>query len=63
MTNTYTKMTTGSKCVAIVIKNKSAAPFTVGKGIKIVWVVAVNSIPPVKVMPGTLDKLDKMQGI
>ena len=45
MENTYIKMTTGSKCVAIVIKNKTTAPITMGKGIKITWVVAANRVP------------------
>ena len=53
-------MTTGSKHVAIVIKNQMAAPITIGKGIIVIWVVAVNRVPPVEVMPGTLEKLDKM---
>ena len=61
--NTYTKMTTGNKCVPIVIKNQMAALITIGKGIKITWVVAAHRVPPVEVMPGTLEKLDKIQGI
>ena len=63
MATTYTKMTTGSKCVAIVIINQMAALITIGKGIKIAWVVVVNLVPPIEVMPGTLEKLDEMQGI
>ena len=63
MANTYTEMTTGSKHVAIVIKNQMAVPITICKGVKITWVVAANRVPPVEVMPGTLEKLDKMQGI
>ena len=43
--NTYTKMTTGSKCVVIVIKNQMAVSITTGKGIKITWMVAANRIP------------------
>ena len=58
--NTYTKMTIGSKHVAIVIKNQIASLITIGKGIKITQVVAVNRIPPVAVMPGMLEKLDEM---
>ena len=61
--NTYTKVTTGSKCVAIVIKSQMAVPITIGKGIKIVWVVAANRVPPVEVMLGILDKLNEIQGI
>ena len=46
MANTYTEMTTGSKHVAIVIKNQTAVLITIGKGIKIAWVVAANRVPP-----------------
>ena len=63
MANTYTTMTTGNKHVAIVIKNQMAVLITIGKGIKIAWVVAVNRVPPVEVMPGMLEKLDVIQGI
>ena len=58
--NTYTNMTTGSRHVAIMIKNQTAVPFIIGKAVKVTWVVAAKSIPPVKVMPGTLKKLDEM---
>ena len=61
--NTYTEMTTGSRHVAIVIKNKTAVLIIIGNGIKVTLVVAVNSIPPVEVIPGTLETLDEMQGI
>ena len=61
--NTYTEMTTGSKHVAIVIKNQMAVLITISKGFKITWVVAVNRVPPVQVMPGTLEKLFEIQGI
>ena len=37
MANTYTEMTTGSKCVAIVIKSQTVTPITIGKDIKIIW--------------------------
>ena len=63
MANTYNEMTTGSKCVALVIKNQTAAPITIGNSIKIVQVVAVNRVPPVEVIHGTLEKLDEIQGI
>ena len=43
--NTHTEITTGSKHAAIVIKNQMAALITIGKGIKITWVVAVNRVP------------------
>ena len=61
--NTYTEVTTVSKGVAVVIKNQMAVLITIGKGIKITGVVAANRVPPVEVMPGTLEKLDKIQGI
>ena len=61
--NTYTEVTTGSKCVAIVIKNQTAALITITKGVKIAQVVVVNGVPPIEVIPGTLEKLDEMQGI
>ena len=61
--NIYTEMTTGSKCVAIVIENQMAALITISKGLKIAWVVAANRVPPVEVMPGTLETLDEIQGI
>ena len=35
MVNTYTEMTTGSRCVAIVIKNQTAVPIIIGKGVKV----------------------------
>ena len=47
MANTYTEMTTQSKSVAIVIKNQTAAPITIDKGINITQVVATNRVPPV----------------
>ena len=45
------------------IKNQTTVPIIIGKGIKVAWVVAVNRVPPVEVMSGTLGKLDEMQGI
>ena len=45
--NTYTKVTTGIKQVAVVVKNLTAAPITIAKGVKIVWVIAANAIPQV----------------
>ena len=63
MANTYTKITTGSKHVATVIKNHMAVLITIGRGIKITWVVDANRVPPVEDVLGTLKKLDKMQGI
>ena len=42
---TYTKMTTGSRHVAIVIINQMAALITIGKGIKITQAEAANRVP------------------
>ena len=61
--NTYTEMTTGSKCVTIVIKNQTAALIIIGKGVKVIQVIAANRAPPVEVLPGTLEKLDERQGV
>ena len=63
MVNTYTEMTTGSRLVIVVIKNQTAMPIIIGKGIKVTWVVAANRVSPVKVMSGTLEMLDEMQEI
>ena len=61
--NTYTNVTTGSKWVAVVVKNLTASLITITKGIKVSQVVAANVVPQVEVAPGTLEKLDEMQGI
>ena len=63
MANTYTKVTTGSRYVTIMIKNQTATLIIIGKGINIALVVAANMVPPVEVKPGILKKLDEMQGI
>ena len=63
LANTYIEMTIGSKCVATVIKNQMDALITIGKGIKIAWMVAANRVPLVEVVPRMLDKLEEMQGI
>ena len=55
MVNTYTEMTTGSRHITVVIKNQTAAQIIVTKGIKVTKVVAANRIPPIEVMPGTLE--------
>ena len=60
--NTYTKVTTGSKQVAVMVKNLTGILITVTKGIKVTQVVAVNVVPPMKLTPGTLERLDKIQG-
>ena len=45
--NTYTKVISGSKRVAVVVKNLTAAPITIAKGINFAQVVVVNAVPPV----------------
>ena len=42
--NTYTKMTTGSKPVAVVVKNLKSALITIIKGVKVAQVVAANEV-------------------
>ena len=61
--NTYTKVTTGSKPVAVIVKNLMVIPITITKGIKVTQVVAANAVSQVEVVPETLEKLDEMQGI
>ena len=61
--NTYMEMTTGSKWVAVVVKNLTATPISIAKGVNITQVEATNVVPQVNVLPGTLEKLDEIQGI
>ena len=63
MVNIYTKVISGRKRVAAVIKNLTAVVITITKGIKITQVVAANALPPVEVAPRALEELDEMQGI
>ena len=44
------------------VKNLTAAPVTITRGVKIAQVVAVNPMPRVEISPGMLEKLDEMQG-
>ena len=46
--NTYTEMATGSKWVAVMVKNLTTTPITITKGIKIPQVVAANAILQVR---------------
>ena len=61
--NTYTEMTTGSKQVAVMVKNLTATQITITKSIKVAQVVATNVVPQVEVAMRTLEKLDEIQGI
>ena len=47
----------------VIVKNLTTALITIAKGVKITQVIAVNAISQVRVAPGTLEKLDEMQGI
>ena len=60
--NTYTEVTTGSKGVAVVVKNPMAILITITKGIKVTQVVAANVVTTVRLMPRILERLDKIQG-
>ena len=61
--NIYTEMTTGSKWVAVVVKNLTTALITICKGVKVAQVVAANVVAQVEVALGTLEKLDEVQSI
>ena len=61
--NMYIKVISGSKRVAVVVKNLIAILITIAKGIKIPQVVATNAVPSVELAPGTLGVLDTVQGI
>ena len=47
----------------VVVKNMTAAPITIAKGIKFTKVVAATVAPPMKLTPDTLEKLDDIQSI
>ena len=61
--NTYTEVISGSKQVAVVVRNFTAILITIVKGIKVAKVVVANVVPPVELMPRTLEVLDEVQGI
>ena len=61
--NTYTKVFSGSKQVAVVVKNLMAILITVAKGNKVIQVVAANTVPQVEVASRILEKLNVIQGI
>ena len=61
--NTYTKMATETKQVVVTVKNLTVTSITITKGVKITQGIAANAIPQVGFSPGTLEKLDEMQGI
>ena len=49
--------------VAVAVKNLMAILITIANGVKVAQVVGANAVPQVEVTPGTLEKLDEMQGI
>ena len=61
--NMYTKVISGNKQVVVVMKNLTAVPITISKGINVPQVIAVNAVLPVEVVPITLEELDEVQGI
>ena len=60
--NMYTEVISGSKRVAVVVKNLMAIPIFITKGIKVTQVVAVNAVPHVELTPRTSEVLDEEQG-
>ena len=61
--NTYIEVVSGSKWVMVVVKNLTATTITIAKGVKVVQEVIVYVVPPVKLTPDTLEKLDEIQCI
>ena len=61
--NTYTEVISGSKQVAVVVKNLMAILITITKGVKVTQVEAANAIPQVEVVPRTLEELNEVQCI
>ena len=53
--NTCTEVISGSKQVIVVVKNLTAFPITIAKGVKITQVFSANAVPPVKITPDTLE--------
>ena len=61
--NTYTGVISGNKWVVVVVKNLTAIPITITKGVKVALVVAANVVLPAELAPRTLEELDEVQGI
>ena len=53
----------GSKQVAVVVKDLMVIPITIAKGIKVTQVMAVNVVSPVELATRTLEELDEVQGM
>ena len=56
----YTKVISGSKQTVVVVKSLMVTLITITKGVIVTQVVAANLVPPVKVTPNTLEKLDEI---
>ena len=63
VTNVYTELHDGCKSVAVVVQNQTARPVTLKKGRVIARVEAANKVPPAQMIPGTLEKLDELEGL
>ena len=61
--NTYTEMCSGSKNVAILVRNSMVHSQTPKKKIQVARVVAANWVPEPQVWPGIIDALGEAQGI
>ena len=53
--HTYTEMMSGSKSVAVVVRNLTATPITLKKNMPLARVVAVNAVPDTQVLLGTVE--------
>ena len=56
--NTYTKMTTGSKSVVVVVKNMTVAPIMLKKNTPVGREVAANAVPNAQIQLGMLEQVD-----
>ena len=56
--NTYTEMMTGSKSIAVVVRNLTATPITLKKNAPLARVVATNAIPNMQLLLGMVEQLD-----
>ena len=61
--NAYTEMHSGSKSVAVVVRNGMAYTQTLKKKIPVARVVAANHVTEAQIWSGIMDALDEVQGI
>ena len=59
----YTKIMTGSKIIAVVVRNMTATPIILKKNAPVARVVAPNAAPNAKIQPGMVEQLDTAQEI